>query len=186
MALGLFPACFLAFIGLMVRIFVFWPKQIAKEKVRATMQVLTFFGLIAFIIFPFVFGRPPQKGFIDGFKERIENKPNVPAIRQWLATVDKEHCTGDWIDVLWTDPNRPNWPDFADWPDYITEFHPDWVCLDKDEHDNPILKLIWDGFQSHWGLAVGHESLEPPAPTEINYDFVARELSDGVYIWYDY
>ena len=133
----------------------------------------------------FIFGPIHAKGFTDGFRIRMENMADVPAIRQWLANLDKELCTDEWVRLNGPAPNHTNWPDSIDWTDSIKKFHPGYVCLSTDKKDNPKLELIWGGPFAHWGLVVGCETMETP-PSDPSNQISVREISKGAYVWYDH
>jgi hypothetical protein len=156
-----------------------------NKKFRIKMQVLTLCVFLVFIFFPFAYKRPSEEAFTDGFKIRMKKMADVESIREWLRTIDKDLCTNEAVHVLGRDLNTTNWPDSVNWPPSVTKFHPGYVCLAIDQNDNPKLELTWGGPFAHWGLVVGHETLET-RPSDPANQISVREISKGAYIWYDH
>jgi hypothetical protein len=114
-----------------VRLLVNWRKHTRKKKLIIVAEIgMTLLFIVLFVV-PFFVPEdsnirwPGYKPFTYGFRERMRSKADIEAIRDWLRTLSKEHCTGKTIDIhSYSFPFKSQWPDSIEWPKSLTIFNP--------------------------------------------------------------
>ncbi len=93
-----------------------------------------------------------------GFREYVQNNVDIPAIRNWLSTLDPNACTGEPI-YLRDTTSAASTP----LPGIVTSLKPDNVTLRLDERHCPMVRMAWCGFDAAWGVTVGDKEMPTPA-----------------------
>jgi hypothetical protein len=115
--------------------------------------------------------RPSVRVFTYGFRDRITSKADIPAIRAWLRTLDKEDFR--FGQRLSND----------EWPVSLRRLKPPSVYLCLDKNDNPFVRITWGGGFFHWGMVIGMEDMEI-LPIDINFATESWLLVEpGVYVF---
>ncbi len=97
---------------------------------------------------PFWYGATP---FTHGFRDRIQSKADIPAIRSWLRTLNKKDY--DIQDRLSRDK----------WPESLRKLKPPSVFLSPDKNENLFVRIAWGRGFFHWGLTIGMEYMALPS-----------------------
>ena len=115
----------------------------------------------------------PDWSFIHGFRDRIRSKADIPAIRDWLKTLDKEDYMEHSIEIY-----RDEWPESLK---VLNDGNH--VVIWADRNGNPQLKLTWGAAIFHWGVTIGMENMEM-APSDFEPWAESWLLVEpGVYVW---
>ena len=171
-----------------VRAFITWKRYTKRKRIIRTAQIgiqillITLYFYALFV--PIEIYQPIYKPFMHGFRNRIKIIANVGAIRNWLRTLDKEHCDGNYITLSSGPyPFIRYWPD--EWPISLIMFSPNSVILDLDENNNPKVRLEWGAALGHWGFEIGMEDMEIPESDFSRRGEYRLPVEPGVYVWYD-
>ena len=174
-AIGVFIIyCFFAGI---IRLFISWKKYNWKKRILLVAQIGIPIVFVALFIIPFFIPIesdlwPPGKAFTYGFRNRMKSKADIPAIRDWLGTRDKED-----YDEFSVRLRRDAWPKS------LKALNPNGVTLLADENGNPEVRLIWGAAIFHWGIVIGMEDMTTP-PSDISEWAESWLLVEpGVYVW---
>jgi len=187
----LFPfvviGCSFVIIG-SVRAFINWKRYTRKKRIVRMTQIgipillITLYFLALFI--PIELYSPRFKPFTYGFRDRIRIMADVGATRDWLRTLNKEDCTGGYININpdWSFFKR-KWPGSIKCPRSLKVFKPNYVNLGLDENGNPKVRLEWGAALGHWGFEIGMEDMEIP-PSDFRFHGEYRlPLEPGAYVW---
>ena len=155
------------FVVSIVRLFTAWGKHTRKKRLLMVAEV------VIPIVFIMVWVSPFDKGFLYGFRDRIRNKADIPAIRAWLRTFD-----------------RSDYDEFGNrvppekWPESLRKLKPGArVTLVADQKGNPKVEILEGGAIFHWGLIIGMEDMEIPA-SKLKDGFAEWLLVEpGVYVY---
>jgi len=166
--------CFFASI---VRLISGWRRYTWKKKSLIITEIgipVLFVALfIIFFFIPIESDLPhPGKAFTYGLRDRIRSKADIPAIRDWLKTLDKEDYDehGDSLH-----PDK--------WPKSLTAVKPGAVLLSADKNGNPQISIAWGGGFFHWGVSIGMEDMEIP-PSDFRKSAGCWLLVEpGVYVY---
>lgn len=130
--------------------------------------------------------QPGYKPFTYGFRDRIRSEADIEEIRDWLRTLSKEDCTGEYIPLsTGSSPSERHWPDSHEWPKSLKVSCPGYVILDLDENHNPKVRLTWGGPFGHWGVEIGMEDMEIPPSDFRRYGEYRLPLERGAYVWHE-
>jgi hypothetical protein len=90
----------------------------------------------------------PDAGGLYGIRDRVRNQVDIPAIQNWLKTLDKEDYTPR-SDYLSADklPEPLKWMSFGN------------VRLSEDKNGNPFVNISGGGGFFHWGATIGTEDM---------------------------
>ena len=103
---------------------------------------------------------PDAGPFVYGFRDRIRSKADIPAIRGWLRTLDKEDYSGHRKDLR---------PDKLPKPLKALSFGN--VSLSEDQNGNHEVNISAGGGFFHWGATIGMEDMEiPEADLDSHYE----------------
>lgn len=182
----LMPLTFVCLVAAAVCIFVRWPRRVGCCKRLRRLQVGVTVALVVYLALPFTGILPPgYQTYTWGFRKYARTNVDVPAVQRWLGGLDPNLCTGVWMD-------RREWQDAdIDWPDSVARLDPDRIILSLDGEDFPTLRLEWFGFDSFWGLVIGHANMEIPKtlpavrgqfPQQGEYRL---PFARGAYVWHN-
>ena len=178
--MGYYPAdifmivCF--FVGI-VRLLWEWKKYNQKGRLIGIAEVgVPIVFVVLFMIPPYVPIESPfwpgATPFTHGFRDRIQSKADILAIRSWLRTLEKE----DYIES-----GKPLYRD--KWPDSLRELKPPSIYLWPDKNDLPFVKITWGGAIFHWGLTISLKDMEI-SPSVLDDEYEAWLLVEpGVYVY---
>lgn len=90
----------------------------------------------------------PDAGGLYGIRDRVRSKVDIPAIKNWLKTLDKEDYTPG-HNYLTADelPEPLKWMSFG------------YVGLSEDKKGNPFVDISGGGGFFHWGATIGMEDM---------------------------
>jgi hypothetical protein len=118
---------------------------------------------------------PGATPFTYGFRDRVKSKADIPAIRDWLKTLDK------------VDPSvLPHDVPPSECPESLRALTHRRVYLVADKDGNPIAVNIFEGGGFfHWGATIGMENMEiPVSKLKDEYEvWLLAELGVYVYEW---
>ncbi len=123
---------------------------------------------------------PPFDVYMKGFARYARSRTDVPAIQNWLGTLDPNEYVGA------MDPGGiPVAPE--EHPPAITRLkamrRPHGVRVGRDDTGALMVRLTWGGGMiGHWGILVGAERMESPPALEMT---VYQSLAPGAWVWYD-
>jgi hypothetical protein len=116
--------------------------------------------------------RPPAKAFLYGFRDRIRNRADISAIRNWLKTLDKEDYD-----------QHQNYVPYDQLPKSLKALKSGIVHLSYDKQGNPYVRILSGGGFSHWGVTIGMEDMEiSESDLSFHYDLWLL-VEPGVYIY---
>lgn len=183
----LFVPAAICLLALIRRMCLAWRWRIANRRRRGRLRLAVIVGLLIYFAIPFTEVIPVPRGYMAfayGFKERIEPRVDVSAIRAWLVALNPADCQGDHITLgSGGEPGNSKWPDTIPWPESITCFNPTHVCLSVDQKNRPMIELTWGGGVAHWGLTVGDENMEIRALAPGIDSEYRIEFCKGAYVW---
>jgi hypothetical protein len=179
---------------LLFRLSVTWSKRVTDRKRRWTLRVLViailglYWGVFRVTI------RSSGEAFTLGLQEYARANVDVPAIQAWLRTVDPKDCLGDQLLIPIEAMSRA---EQAQWPEAIKSLKPMQVGLYLDSVRHPVVRLIWGGFDEHYGVVVGNVDMEvirtQPTQAEETYPnafyehaHYMRPLVPGAYVYYTF
>jgi uncharacterized integral membrane protein len=114
----------------------------------------------------------PGKVFVHGFRDRIQNKVDTPAIRDWLRTLDKGAYDGH-DDRLHRDR----------WPESLKALKPGSVHLEADQNGDPVgVRIVWGAGFFHWGMTIAMEDIEIPVSKLDDWYETWLLVEPGVYV----
>lgn len=123
----------------------------------------------------------PIEMFARGFSRYAASHAEVPAIQNWLSTLNPK----EYVDLDIDHGGMPFPP--AEQPPAIRKLNPErypvGVRVGRDDMGKLVVRLTWGGgFIGHWGIEVGDRGMEsPPAPGTVGY----RPLAPGAWVWYE-
>jgi len=174
-AIGIFIICCL-FAGI-VRLLANWTKNTWKKKIIHVVEIsipIVFIVLSIALFFTPVesYLWPPGNAFTYGFRDRIRDKADIEAIRDWLKTLNKE----DYDDYL----------PYNRLPESLKVLNPVGASLSADKNGNPLVSITWGAHGFHWGLKIGMEDMKIPA-SDLRHGYRGWLLVEpGVYVWDSY
>jgi len=116
----------------------------------------------------------------------MKRKADIPAIRNWLGTLENDDCDGEMIDLFSdSDYLRSQWPDSVEWPESLRVFNPHYVTLDLDDNGDPKIRLTWGAALGHWGVEIGMEDMRIPQSDFSEFGEYRLALEPGVYVWHE-
>jgi len=113
----------------------------------------------------------PDAGGLYGIRDRVRSQVDIPAIQNWLKTLDKEDYTPR-SDYLSADklPEPLKWMSFGS------------VHLSEDKNGNPFVDISAGGGFFHWGATIGMEDMViSESDLESRYDSWLL-VEPGVYV----
>ncbi len=173
---------FFAVIGT-VRLLISWKRYTRKKKLIRTAQIgvsifsitlLTLFVLSLFTTITPYLGVPGYKPFTYGFRDRIRSRADVEDIRDWLKTVSKEDCIGDFGRLPYSKLSES-----------LKALNPKYAVFCTGENGNPKVRLTWGSGFGHWGVEIGMEDMEIPPSDLSQYGEYRLPLEPGVYVWHE-
>ena len=170
-AIGIFIIC--CFFAGIVRLLANWTKNTWKKKIIHVVEIsipIVFIVLSIVLFFTPVesYLWPPGNAFTYGFRDRIKSKADIPAIRDWLKTLNKE----DYDDYL----------PYNRLPESLKVLNPFGAALSADKNGNPLVRITWGAHGFHWGLTIGMEDMKIPASDLRRYEGWLL-VEPGVYVW---
>jgi len=114
----------------------------------------------------------PDEGGLYGLRDRVRSQADIPAIRNWLKTLDKE----DYV------PRRDYYsPDKL--PEPVKGLGLGVVFLSADKSGKPTVNFYSGGGFHHWGVTIGLEDMEiPESDLSFHYDALLL-VQPGVYVY---
>jgi len=187
----LIPIALLCLVALLARMLVIWPKRIStwSRLLLCWMAVISVFA--ACFVLPFTGLTPrPWVMYTRGFRRYVRARVDVPAVQQWLSTID---------------PNSLDRQDVGGGADHDSEPHPVIAGCDPkgyqvflDDVGRPMLELRWgSGVLGTWGVTIGDADMAIPQtqPTTketlsngqvfYNHGQYRLPLAPGAYVWHD-
>jgi hypothetical protein len=169
--------CFIifCFFTSIVRLFRDWKKSSGKKK---SLIVAEFVIPLLFII-PFFIPNDSDmcwffyKPFAYGFRDRIRNKADVEAIRNWVGTLNEKYFRINHSTLIPSD----------EWPKSLRVLNPRRIIPVIDENGNRKIKLSWGAFIGHWGVDIGMRNMKTPPSDFRHYGVYILPLEPGVYVW---
>ena len=124
-----------------------------------------------------IFRTPGYVYVCRGFSERIHGEADIPAMQDWLDTIDfKSLKFYDNITLL----------NESEWPDSVVKLSPKDVYIEKYDITKIRVRLLWGGaLPGHWGLVVGSKTMIMSNSNEKVDDEYIMQFAPGAYIWHD-
>ena len=91
---------------------------------------------------------PEAAAFTYGFRDRVRSQADIPAIRDWLKTLDKKDYVGQ---------SRSLPPEKI--PEALKSMWLGVVSLSEDKNGNPKVQTFAGGGFHHWGATIGLEDM---------------------------
>ena len=91
---------------------------------------------------------PDAAAFTYGLRDRVRSKADIPAIRNWLKTLDKEDYAGD-----------PGYLPPDKFPEALKAMCFGVVSLSEDKNGNPEVYIFAGGGFHHWGATIGLQDM---------------------------
>lgn len=122
---------------------------------KKNIKIITKICLIVFVVLLMVslylmvdFMLWPNGGGLYGIRDRVKSQFDIPAIQNWLKTLDKEDYT----------PGR-NYLSADELPESLKWMSHGNVQLSKDKNGDPFVDISAGGGFNHWGATIGTEDL---------------------------
>jgi len=154
-----------------------WKRYTNRKRLIRIAQIgipIVFITLFIVSVFTPVESHLPPPGviFLYGFRDRVKSRADVPAIRNWLETLDKR----DYV------PQHDYYS--ADkLPEPLKRLGLGKVSLSKDNDGNPQVRISTGGGFNHWGAAIGLEDMVIPE-SDLSFHYDAWLLVEpGVYVY---
>jgi hypothetical protein len=114
----------------------------------------------------------PAKVFVHGFRYRIQKKADIPAIRDWLRTLDKS---------TYDEHNDPLSRDR--WPETLKALKPQIAYIKANANGDPAhVRIVWGAGFFHWGMTIGMEDMDVPASKLNDWYETWLLVEPGVYV----
>lgn len=165
--------CFLASIA---RLIYAWRKCMWARRTLIIIEICLPILFVALFIMPIrrrVESQlwPDAAAFTYGLRDRVRNKADIPAIQNWLKTLDKKDYT----------PRR-DYLSADELPEPLKAMCFGVVSLSEDKNGNPKVNISAGGGFHHWGAIIGMEDMEMP-PSWLDGRFDSWLLVEpGVYV----
>lgn len=112
-----------------------------------------------------------------GFSEKMHREADIPAIQDWLETIDTASLDFK-HDFAMIPKNKQ--------PDSIAILSPKSVYIVKYDTNKIRVRLEWGGaLPGHWGLVVGSNTMTMSTSDVIGDDVYIRHFAPGAYIWHN-
>ena len=171
---GLMICCFVVGIA---RLVCGWKRHSQKKKALIAVEisipvlfvllfVMQFTAPVSMPLWP---DAPPHTY---GFRDWIRSKADIPAIRTWLRTLDKEDhdIHGDRIPL-------------DQQPESLKVLNSHRAPLLANENGKPEVRITWGGGFFHWGVTIGTENMVIPE-AELDFRYESWLLVEpGVYVY---
>lgn len=108
----------------------------------------------------------PLEVFTRGFRDRVRDDVNLPALRQWQQA-----------QALLPAPPDSMLPNAA-LPADVRRLQPEMAFRYPDDS----VYIYWGGGFGHWGVAVAPQDATPPSTDAF---YVSMQVSPGIYVWHD-
>jgi hypothetical protein len=120
-------------------------------------------------------GAPQFEPFMRGFTAYVEREADVPAMQQWLDSLD----ANEYQEELAGFSDRRI--ESSEQPSAFAQLHPKKMRLLSDGKGGLMVELLWGGgFIGHWGIRVGLPDMDMPEDLPYYY---AEPLAPGAYVW---
>ncbi|MHC4062774.1 MAG: hypothetical protein ACYSW0_16695 [Planctomycetota bacterium] len=166
--------CFVAGVW---RLFSGWKRHSQRKKALITVEIAIPVVFVLLFVLPLSglsFRLPlwPASPHICGFRDRIRSKADIPAIRAWLKTLEKDE-DGQFSHDL---PREK-------WPKSLKSLKPPKFRVWPDQNGNPLLELVDGAGFEDWGATIGFQDLVIPE-SELNSQYYTWLLVEpGVYVY---
>ncbi|MHC4510846.1 MAG: hypothetical protein ACYTAO_18135 [Planctomycetota bacterium] len=167
----------LCFFTSAARLFIGWKGHTTKKKLLRIAEVCIPMIFVALCLIgspQLVKSRlwPDATPFTYGYRDRIRSKADIPAIRTWLKTLNKEQ---------YKEPDDRVAPD--EWPESLKVLNPPLIFAMVDRNGNPQVRIICAGVLLRWGMTIGMEDMKIPVST-LNDEYESWLLVEpGVYVY---
>lgn len=153
-----------------------WKRHSGRKKALITVETAIPVLCVLLFILPFygLFRLPlwPTSPHLCGFRDRIMSKADLPAIRAWLETLEKDDDGQFGHDLT-----RERWPK------PLKALRADTVRVWPDTNGNPYIMIIDGGGFHHWGASIGFQDMVvPEADLRSEYD-IWLLVEPGVYVY---
>lgn len=91
---------------------------------------------------------PDAAAFTYGLRDRVRSQADIPAVRDWLKTLDKEDYAG-----------HPGYVPPDELPESMKAGCFGIVSLYDDKNGNPVVRISAGGGFHHWGVTIGMEDM---------------------------
>lgn len=169
-----------------------WKRYANRKKLIRVAQIgipIVFIASVVVSVFTTVdipLWQPGYRPFTYGFRDRVRSQADIEDIRDWLQTLSKQDCTGEYIGLsTGPSPSERRWPDSLEWPQSLKEFCPRHLTLDLDENGNPKVRLTWGDHFGYWGFEIGMEDMEIPPSDSSPWEEYRLPLEPGAYVWHE-
>jgi hypothetical protein len=141
-------------------------RSIGKLTLTQLVRQITILVILAFACSLALYHKPSSiAAFLEGFRDRICSKADIPAIRSWKPKVQNDQS-----EMV---------PEAA-WPEAVRELAPERVFVHQ--YDQRVkLGCGGGGLMGHWGLIVGPETMLTPASSGMD---TYLPLCPGAYVYF--
>lgn len=166
--------CFFASIARLIYV---WRKRTWAKRTLIITEICLPIVFVALIIMPMRLRVesqlwPDAAAFTYGLRDRVRSQADIPAIRDWLKTLDKEDYTGH---PGYLPPDR--------FPESLKAMCFGVVSLSEDKNGNPEVHISAGGGFHHWGATIGLEDMEiPESDLDSLYNSSWLLVEPGVYV----
>lgn len=170
---GLLVFCFSASI---IRLLVHWAKHTWRIRLLIAAEIVIPVA-VAFLCVAPIFTPvrsalpPPGVAFLHGFADRVRSRADIPAIRNWMKTLNK----GDYV-------RRRDYYHSDKLPEAFKGLGLGGIFLSEDENGNPKVNFAAGGGFHHWGGIIGLRGLVIPE-SDINHYDAWLLVEPGVYVY---
>ena len=189
-AAGLVNSVFIL-VPLLVLGLIFWLSLLVGGCIYFAEALLThrrklaiaWFGLITGILLSIAFQLlgvtpSPMVAFAHGVVESVELRTDISGIQAWVSSVDMNSFGAEPVDTY-----NPRRIAREDQPEVLRRQNGS-VILELDADGRLRVRLDWGGgLIGHWGLVIGHETMETPPSEQTMFGEMRIEIRPGVYFW---
>jgi len=132
------------------------------------------------------FGSP----FLSGLARYVERRADIPAVQDWLGTLDPRDCEGQRLgDKIAPSQTFPDPPKYVPVPPALAGFaglRGHGIILSKDDEGRPMVRVFLGGGGpiGIWGATVGPRDMPVPPSDFSEHGEERLALAPGAYVWF--
>ena len=133
-----------------------WLKHVQNKAWLRLFCLLIVGGIAFYIVLPFTrIGPVGYEAFTSDFRTDMQAEADIPAIRNWLRTLDPNDCRNQPLNLkVAPRVSYPNPPKFIPAPPCISRLDARYTNLTRDDRGRPMIRLTWGG---GFGRASAHK-----------------------------
>lgn len=181
-------------LGILIVRLIFWKQYFRNARTLKIARVGVFVLVLIFnpvTLMRFHAGPPGYKPFTEGFYQRMQERLDAEAIRNWMEGLEDRIFDGNYYDVLYPMEDRIlPFPVPQEISKLSEQVHYLRFYMENNER---YLRIEWGGPFSRWGVVIGPKDMPIPPTEDVRYDEdglrhlgeYRLRFEDGVYVWHE-